>query len=885
MRMSGRTAGTLAVVMLCAGSQARAQEEPAPPPPAPRPQEEPPPPPVKPRPDGPLVPGAQESPLVDVTAPDFLGFALGDVSEGIVVGDERVVAATGTVTQPVRIRLEGFEVRCESIVMWGDRDRLVDAIDRRREVLKGADPDTVLGPLIHAVYAEGGVVALMKGREIRCDRLFLDFQRGRAYFVRATLTAELEGREGKSLPLTIRADVIRATARDRYRAENAQVTTCTYSDPHYQFETKSIDVDYRHAWATFETSWWPTIRVDTLLGDDTPVLVFPKLGGNSGLASTPLQGVGFSHGSRFGTAVEVTWGGDIRREDGTKWGDWRLSTDYRSSRGPGAGVDVTHKGTPSKPGGKADEFEFSSYWQRDSQDFDNFSDRAFDGGKNRDGSDRNRGFAHLFDRWYVEDPSVVGAIGSGWRVDTEVSYYSDPGYFAEYDQRKVETEKQQETYIEARKIWGNQAVAILGSYRLNDEAAYLDRKSGDLFLTNFENQTQYLPSATYHLINEPIVGYERTGIFPVNFSMQASAANVKRRYDERTARKLDDAYGWTGEYVTRGDVETRFTMPFSLGDFHVNPAFGGSMYGVDEANGFAQPDEGSEGRWSAFWDLHAGTQAWQAFPDVKDSFFDLDGLRHIASVDAQYFDRFKVSDDAQTFQDNDLIDQLAEQRIASLRLRNRLQTKRDGEVEDWLDWEARWLYFFDRNEAVPESPFGVREDFPAPLQTIDFPGESKYSHVSREGSAYWQHRARLQLLRKVWLVGEADYDMQANAMETSAAGVRWFADDRLSIYVGRRTIHSDSTIWTERFEYRLSNRWGVALEYQEDTKAGRGLRTMVSLHRRAHDYTIAVEIESDKQGNSTAVGLAIYPNDWSSSRNDPFSLRRPLDYDALKWYR
>lgn len=880
----------LAVAWLCALPgvlpAARAQEEPPPPPPPPRPQEEPPPPPVKPRPG---EPGPGETPLVDPNAADFTGMALGDVSEQIVVGDERVVAASGTLTQPVRVRLEGFDLRCESVVMWGDRDRLVEAVERRRELLKGADPDTVLGPLIHAVYAEGGVVARMKNRVVRCDRLFIDFQKGRAYFVRATLTSDLEGRQGRVLPLTVRADVIRATARDRYRAEGAEITTCTYSDPHYEFEAREIEVDYRHAWATFETSWWPTVRADTLLGKDTPVLVLPKLGGNSGLANLPLQGAGFSQGSRFGATGEVTWGGDVRRGDGTKWGEWRLHTDYRASRGPGAGLDLSHRSEPSKPGGKRDELDVSTYWQRDGQGYDTFSDRAFDGGLDRSDSDRNRGFAHLFGRWYVEDPSVTRVVGSDWRVDSEVSWYSDRGYFAEYDAKKTETEKQQETYVHARKLWGNQGLAILGSFRVNDEASYLDEEAGDLLLTNFENQTQYLPSAAYHLVNEPILDADATGLFPVNLSVQASAANVKRRYDDRLVdRKHGHGkwVGWDGEYVTRGDVETRVTTPFSVGDVHVNPAFGGSLYGADRANGFAQPDDDSQGRWSGFWDLRAGTQAWQAFPSVKDSFFDLDGLRHVASIDAQYFDRYEVSDAAQTFQSNDLVEELAEERIASLRLRNRLETRRDGDVEDWLDYEVRWLYFFDENEAAPDSPFGVREDFAAPLQSIDFPGEAKYARVAREGSAYWQHRARLQLLRKVWLVGEADYDMQANAMETSAAGVRWFADERLSLYVGRRTIHSDSTIWTERFDYRLSNRWGVALEYQEDTKEGRGLRTMLSVYRRAHDYTIAVEVQSDKQGNQSAVGLAIYPNDWSGGGGtDPFSLRRPLDYDALKWYR
>src|SRR5262249_39367249 len=149
---------------------------------------------------------------IDPTSPDFTGISLGDESEELVVGDERGFAATGTVSQPVLIRLAGFELRCESLVMWGDRDRLFDAVKKHREDLSMQDPDKVLGPLIHAVYAEGGVYLAAKGRTFRADRAFIDFQHGKAYFVRAQTTAEMEGRRGRPLPLTVRADVIRASA-------------------------------------------------------------------------------------------------------------------------------------------------------------------------------------------------------------------------------------------------------------------------------------------------------------------------------------------------------------------------------------------------------------------------------------------------------------------------------------------------------------------------------------------------------------------------------------------------------------------------------------------------------------------------------------------------
>lgn len=859
MRRSGVTAGALAVLVLGA-VPVRAQEEPPPPPIRPPDADRPP----------------DDRPVIDVTAPGFRGFALGDHSENVLVGDERMFAAAGTLTQPVLVRFAGFELRCEGLVMWGDRDRLQETVERRRESLLD-DPDKILGPVVHAIYAEGQVSVDLKGQRIRADRVFLDFERAKAFYVRAKLTADLAGRRGRPVPLVVRADVIRATSRNTYRAENARFTTCTYSDPHYEFATDWIEVEYKDAFATFETDWWPSIRMDTLAGEDTTVFAFPKLGGNSTLASTPIQGFSAGGSSRFGTTVEVTWGGDIQRADGSKWGDWRLHTDHRSARGPGAGVDLTHEG-------EDDELDFSAYWQRDGEEFDDFSDRNPDGGLDPRGR-KNRGFVHLFHRWFVED-AAPGSPDLPWRIDTEVSWYSDRGYLPEYRSRLLAGEKQQETYVQARRTWGNEGVSLLASYRLNDEAAALNRLPGDLLLTDYENQTQYLPSLSYHVISEPILTAESTGLFPVNLSLQASAANVKRRYDERLASRFANSTGWRAEHVLRGDLEGRVNAPFSVGPVVVNPAFGGSLYAVDEANGFLRQEDGSNGRSVLFGGVRADTQFWRLYPGVRSDLFALDGLRHVVSFDVQYLDRFHVSDEPLGFQGNDLVDEIVEQRIASLRMRNRLQTKRDGEVEDWFDHEVRFLHFFEETDVLPTAGlFGVREDFPRPLQDLDFPGETKYASSARDGSAYWQHRARLRLAKNVWLVGELDHDIERGATETSAAGIRWFVDDRMSLYLGRRSIHDDSAIWTGRFDYRLSNRWGVGLEHQQETISHRALRTALSLYRRAHDYTIAVELLSDKQRDETSLGLALYPNVWGEGRTDPFSLRRPLDHDAMKWYR
>ena len=242
-----------------------------------------------------------------------------------------------------------------------------------------------------------------------------------------------------------------------------------------------------------------------------------------------------------------------------------------------------------------------------------------------------------------------------------------------------------------------------------------------------------------------------------------------------------------------------------------------------------------------------------------------------------------MSEPEGTFQTNDLIDELPELSVATVRLRNRLQTKREGEVVDWIDYELRFVELLeDYDTAGPL--LGLREDLPQPLQRVGLPGEDKYA-ARESGATYHQHRARWAILPRVWLVGEGDYDMQAEDWETTAGGVRWFLDDDLSLYAGRRTIVDDSRIWTLRADVRLTNKWVLSVQQQENTRSDRRFDTKVTLYRRAHDFTIALEVESDNQLDESSIALALYPNHWLGDRGDPLARRRDLDYEALRWYR
>jgi hypothetical protein len=813
---------------------------------------------------------------------DFYGAILGDYLIGEVDPDdpERALYAVGGKNRPIYIRQPGFELRCESVVIWGDKETLIGALNRR-DVDTSATADAILGPVIHAIYAEGAVTMQRDSQLMRGERLLLDFQKEQAFLVKAEMRG-LAGEQdnGRRISLSVRADIVRGTARNQYQAENAVFTTCLYDHPHYSFSTAVLELDFTEEYVQFMTGWGPTLSADTILSDETPVLVLPILGGRT-FKLRPIQDFKIGNSDRFGTATEVLWGGDLEDDDGNKWAEWRLHTDYRSSRGLGTGVDFEMQGEGEK--GRRDELEIRAYYQRDTAREDDFSERAFDGDENGSTSpDRGR-----LKAFFREHGGAGSLLPEGWRLDAGVSLYSDRGYLPEYYKQETMTEQQQETYASLTKLWGNEGLSALASMRPQDEAVSLTQQTRDLFITDYATQTEYLPSLTYHVVNETLLPESATGFAPLGVSVQAGIANVKRDWDDETADALERIVGWRAQHVTRGDLETRFHMPFSLGPVNFSPALSGSYMAVDDANGFANnnvfgKDVGSEDRYSGAFSLRAGTEVRRNF-DLDLPSLSLRGLRHVISLDGQYFDRFETSERPDTFQVNDMIDELNEVRTASVRIRNRLQTKRDGKVVDWLDYELRYLNFLDDFDAT-RSTLGYREDLAQPLQRLDFAGEDKYAG-RKSGSAYHQHRARLALLPNVWLAGEGDYDMDANVMETSLVGVHWSLQKELSFYAGRRTITGDSRIWTFRTDWRLSDKWTLSFHQQENTRNDNRFDTRVTVFRRAHDFTIAVEIESDNQLDEKTFSLAIYPNDWLGNTADPFFKKRDLDYEAKRWYR
>jgi hypothetical protein len=203
---------------------------------------------------------------------------------------------------------------------------------------------------------------------------------------------------------------------------------------------------------------------------------------------------------------------------------------------------------------------------------------------------------------------------------------------------------------------------------------------------------------------------------------------------------------------------------------------------------------------------------------------------------------------------------------------------------DWVDLELRALWFPDGLEAR-KSPLLFREEGLDGSRGADFTGEAKYrAHAPSGDAGPWEGDLRVRLRENLYLLGEAEYEPDFHRMLTTAEGIRWYSVPTLSLYLGRRVIARDSDIWTASADWFVSERWGLHLEQQVDTRDDGGLLTEIGLRRVWHDFVLEVFFERDGSTGDVSLGFNFLP---TALWDPPTSAEKlgKLDFEAQRWYR
>jgi lipopolysaccharide assembly outer membrane protein LptD (OstA) len=334
--------------------------------------------------------------------------------------------------------------------------------------------------------------------------------------------------------------------------------------------------------------------------------------------------------------------------------DGEIHLDYREARGVGAGPDLNfHLGNWG-------DGSFRYYYTHDNDPQTNAALNApvFE--------NRQR----LYFYYNVNPVTNVS-------VKALVQYQSDIGVIRDFFESEYRRDPQPDTFVEANKFWDNFSLDILTRPRVNDFYETVERLP-DVRLSGFRQQI---------------------GNTPLYYESESSAGYYQRLFAE-----TNDAPPGMNYEAERADTFHQITLPETFfGWLNVTPRAGGRFTYYSESQGpGASTDESYRGVFNT--GAEVTFKASRLWPDVESKFLQMDGLRHIIqpSVNYVYVPRPNVRPNEVPQFDYELpsllllpieypeynsIDSVDSQNVLRFGLANKLQTKRDGKVEDFLNWE------------------------------------------------------------------------------------------------------------------------------------------------------------------------------------------------------
>jgi hypothetical protein len=380
--------------------------------------------------------------------------------------------------------------------------------------------------------------------------------------------------------------------------------------------------------------------------------------------------------------------------------------------------------------------------------------------------------------------------------------------FFESDYRQ---DPQPDTFIEADKLWRNFNLDVLAQPRIDDFYETVERLP-DVRLTGFQQQVGNLP---VYYESESSVGYYRR-LFAETNSFLTTASN----YD-----------------AGRADTYHQLTLPETFfGWLNITPRVGGRFTYYTEASGpGATTEESTRGVFNT--GAEVSFKASRLWPQVKISFLDFDGLRHIIepSVNYVYVPSPNVHPNELPQFDYELpslrllpieypeynsIDSIDSQNVLRFGLRNQLQTKRDGQVEDFLDWQlyTDWRL---KPSAGQRTFADLYSDLSlAPRSWIRLESQTRFDINTRQ----WNMLLNTLTLKPsdVWSWTVGHFYLRSD-----------FSDSPTAIGQG-------DDVFTSAFFFRLNENWSVRATHHFDVQSGRLQEQYYSIYRDLRSWTAAL---------------------------------------------
>ncbi len=456
--------------------------------------------------------------------------------------------------------------------------------------------------------------------------------------------------------------------------------------------------------------------------------------------------------------------------------------DYRQKRGVGFGPDLNYDlGLWGKG-------EVLTYFTRDEAPGTNTFSRVIDDKRHR------ISFSHL------------ATLRTNLTATLVVREQSDPFVIRDFFEHEYRRNIQPSSFLEVNQLWQNFSLNVLVQPQVND----------------FFETVERLPDVKLTGVRQQI------GVTPVYYESESSVGYYRHQFADNIKPEFA---------AMRADSYHQLVLPQNFfGWLNVLPRVGGRFthYGDTEGTG-ATPTEKNRAVFNTGAELTF--KASRVWAGAENKFWDVQELRHIISPSINYvfvpspnvlppqLPQFDIEQHSLRllpieYPDYNAIDSIDSQNVLRFGLHNKLQTKRQGQVENLVNWE---LYTDWRLR-----PRAGQSTFADVFSDLDFKPRSWLAFNSQ---------TRYDISNGVFRQAQHEVVLAPQNVWSVSLGHRYLRGDPLPgpDALGNNLVYSS-------LYYRMNENWGARMTHHFEARDGHMEEQFYTLYRDLRSWTAALTL-------------------------------------------
>lgn len=608
------------------------------------------------------------------------------------------------------------------------------------------------------VSAQGNVTIQSKGVRWQGERIIYNFK-----------TQEMRAGHFKTgrTPLFVSGEGLGGNPSNKtYSATNVVLTADDYEHPTYKIRASRLKIvpgEYFEA------------RNATLRIGNVPVFYFPYFRRALGYRANHFD---FTPGYRstYGAYLLSTYNWYSKEAL-----DGAIHVDYRNLRGVGLGSDLLYRA------GKFGKGNIEYYFTRDENPF--AGNPGTNGLMKSIPTVRQRiEFSHQV---FIRTNLSVKAVAN-YQTDERV----DHDFFESQYRRNI----QPKSFLEANKFWDNFTLDFLAQPQVND----------------FQETVERLPDVKLTALRQQIFDT------PLYYEGESSAGYFRRQFVDNS----------TNYSAARADSFHQIILPQTFfGWLNFTPRVGGRFTYYSQAEG---PGSTTDEQARAVFNTGAelSFKSSRIWTGTENKLLDLHGLRHILEPMVNYafvprpnvrppqlpqfdYELQSLRTLPIEFPEYNAIDAIDTQNVLRFGLRNRLQTKRDGLVQSFVNWSL----FTD-------------------WRLTTHPGQATFAPLT----------STLELKPRSWITLQSDtrYDLNRRRLVEADHRLLLEPNNVWSLSLGHRFLDSDAglglghNLFTTSIYYRFNENWGTRISHHFEARDGRMEEQYYTIYRDLRSWTAAL---------------------------------------------